>query len=88
MQSSIVVLLVGACSFYAVWTLMPASARRSLAIGMLRIPHLPRSIETRLQKSARAASGCGCDGCDRSERKPAANAPAQQTITFHPRARR
>ena len=88
MQSVIVVLLVAACSFYALWTLMPSSARRSLAIGMLRIPHLPRRIEARLQKSAQAASGCGCDGCDRSEKKPAANAPAQQTITFHPRARR
>ena len=77
MQSVIVVLLVGACSFYALWTLMPASARRSLATRMLRIPHLPRSIDARLQKSAQAASGCGCDGCDRSDKKPAAKAPAQ-----------
>jgi hypothetical protein len=88
MQSLIVVLLVSACSFYALWTLMPSSARRTLAIGMLRIPHLPRRIEARLQKSAQAASGCGCDGCDRSEKKPAAKGPAQQTITFHPRTRR
>ncbi len=88
MQSLIVILLVGACSCYALWTLMPASARRTLALGMLRIPHLPQRIEARLQKSAQAASGCGCDGCDRSEKKPAAKAPAQQTITFHPRPRR
>ena len=88
MQSLIVVLLVGACSLYALWTLMPASARRSLATRMLRIPHLPRCINARLQKSAQAASGCGCDGCDRSDKKPAAKAPAQQTITFHPRTRR
>lgn len=88
MQALIVFLLVAACSFYALWTLMPASARRRLAIGMLRIPHLPRRFEERLQKSAQAASGCGCDGCDRSEKKPAAIAPAQQTITFHKRARR
>ena len=88
MQSLIVVLLVAACSCYALWTLMPTSARRTLALGMLRIPHLPRRLEARLQKSAQAASGCGCDGCDRSEKKPATNAPAQQTITFHPRTRR
>jgi hypothetical protein len=88
MQSLIVVLLVFACSVYALWTLMPTSARRTLALGMLRIAHLPRRVEARLQKSARAASGCGCDGCDRSEKNPAANAPARQTITFHPRTRR
>ncbi|MEO8804504.1 MAG: hypothetical protein ABI433_00355 [Burkholderiaceae bacterium] len=88
MQSLIVAVLVGACSVYALWTLMPAGARRSLAIVMLRAPHLPRRVEARLRKSAQAASGCGCDGCDRSENKPAAKAPAQQTITFHPRTRR
>ena len=88
MQSLIVVLLVGACGFYALWTLMPASARRSIAINLLRVPHLPHRVEARLRKSSQAASGCGCDGCDRSEKKPAAKAPAQQTITFHPRTPR
>jgi hypothetical protein len=88
MQALIVFLLVAACSFYALWTLMPASARRHLAICVLRIPHLPQRFEARLQKSAQATSGCGCDGCDRSDKKPAANAAAQQTITFHPRTRR
>ena len=88
MQLLIVVLLVTACSAYALWTLMPSAARRSLAITLLRLPHLPRRIEARLQKAVQAASGCGCDGCDRSEKKPAASAPAQHKITFHPRARR
>ena len=90
MQSLIVVLLVAACSSYALWTLMPSAARRSLALTLLRLPHLPRRVEARLQKAAQAASGCGCDGCDRSEKrsekKPAA--PAQHTITVHPRAGR
>ena len=88
MQSSIAHLLVAACSLYALWTLMPALARRRLATGLLRLPHLPGRIEARLRKSAETSSGCGCDGCDRSERKPAAEAPPQQTITFHRRTRR
>jgi hypothetical protein len=88
MQTLIVVVLVSGCSLYALWALMPSSARRTLAITMLRVPHLPRRIEARLNKSAQAASGCGCDGCDRAEKKPAAKAPTQQPITFHPRTRR
>ena len=88
MQSLIVAVLVGACSGYALWTLMPKSARRKLALGLLSVPHLPRWIEARLQESARAASGCGCDGCDRAGEKPAANTAAQQTITLHRRTRR
>ncbi len=88
MQTLIVAVLVCACSAYVLWTLMPSGARRALASALLRTPHLPRRIETRLQKAARAASGCGCDGCDRSEKKPAVNTPSSQTITFHPRAPR
>jgi hypothetical protein len=88
MQTLIVAALVGACSVYTLWTLMPSGARRALAAGMLRIPHLPRRIETRLQKAAQATSACGCDGCDRSDKKPDAKTPASRTITFHPRPRR
>ena len=88
MQMPIVLLLVAACSVYALWTLMPSGARRMLALTLLRIPRLPRHITTRLQKAAQAASGCGCDGCDRSEKKPAVNPPASQPITFHPRSPR
>lgn len=88
MQSLIVAALVTACSFYALWTLMPSGARRALAVALLRIPHLPPRIEARLQRAAQAASGCGCDGCDRSDKKPAEKTPATRTITFHPRPRR
>jgi hypothetical protein len=88
MQTLIVALLVSASSCYALWTLMPSGARRALALTLLRVPHLPRRIEARLQKSVQAASGCGCDGCDRSDKKPAAKAPASHPITFHPRAPR
>ena len=56
MQSLIVALLVAACSAYALWTLMPSGTRRALATGLLRIPHLPARIESRLHKAARAAS--------------------------------
>ena len=82
-------LLVAGCGVYAVWTLMPAAARRAAAVVLLRLP-LPVMLGTRLRAVARATSGCGCDGCDRSEKrsekKPAA--PAQHTITVHPRAGR
>ncbi|MDP3822558.1 MAG: hypothetical protein Q8R33_13880 [Burkholderiales bacterium] len=88
MQTLIVAALVGACSVYTLWTLMPSGARRALALALLRSPHLPRRIEVHLQRAAQAASGCGCDGCDRSDKKPAAKTPASQTITFHPRAPR
>ncbi len=88
MQTLIVALLVGACSVYAIWTLMPSAARRSMASALLRLPHRPHWLEARLQKVVQAVSGCGCDGCDRSEKKPAANPAAPQAITFHPRARR
>ena len=88
MQTLIVAVLVGACSVYTLWTLMSSGARRALALALLRTPHLPRAIEARLQRAAQAASGCGCDGCDRSATRPAVREPASQTITFHPRARR
>ncbi len=88
MQMLIVLLLVAACSAYALWTLMPSGARRTLALALLRIPRLPRHFTTRLQKAAQAASRCGCDGCDRSDKKPAVSPPASQPITFHPRSRR
>ena len=85
LQILVVALLVPGCTFYAAWKLMPANARRSLATVMLRVPHLPGRLEAGLRKNAQAAAGCGCDGCDRAERKPAAKAAASQPITFHPR---
>ena len=83
MQTLIVVLLVCGCSAYAVWALMPSAARRSLAAAMLRVPHLPRAVEMRLRRSAKAAPGCGCDGCDQAPAKTT----APQPITIHRRAR-
>jgi len=85
-QSLIVAVLVTGCSAYAVWTLMPSTARRLLAGWMLKLP-LPALLATPFERAARAASGCGCDGCDRSESKPkaATAANAAQPLTFHPR---
>ena len=57
-QSVAVALIVGACLLYAVWTLMPAVARRTLAGALLRLP-LPPPLAARLKKTVAAASGCG-----------------------------
>ncbi|CAN5724461.1 hypothetical protein BH11PSE8_BH11PSE8_45320 [soil metagenome] len=84
-QASIVALLVLGCSVYAVWTLMPSVARRALASSMLKL-RLPEVMARRLRKAALPTSGCGCDGCDRSEVK--AKPPVEQTVTFHRRVRR
>ena len=84
-QSVAVALIVGACLLYAVWTLMPAVARRTLAGALLRLP-LPPPLAARLKKTVAAASGCGCDGCDKSMPKPAAR--VAQPISFHPRPKR
>jgi len=82
-QSLIVALLVTGCSAYAVWTLMPAAPRRVLAGWVLKLP-LPALLAAPFERAARAASGCGCDGCDRSELKPKPPSAAQP-LTFHPR---
>ena len=89
-QSVAVALIVGACLAYAVWVLMPSVARRALAGALLLLP-LPAPLAARLVKTANAASGCGCDGCDRASDvspAPAASRRAEQPIRFHPRARR
>jgi hypothetical protein len=85
LQTLTVALLVLGCSLYAAWTLMPAAARRVLATALLRWPW-PAALSARLRKSAQAASGCGCDGCDRAASK--APAASVQKVTFHPRAPR
>jgi hypothetical protein len=81
-QSFVVALLVIACSVYAAWSLMPAAARRSVALALLKMP-LPTSLAQALHKHTVAASGCGCDGCDRGTGKAAR--PAVQAIRFHRR---
>jgi hypothetical protein len=92
LQPMIVALLVPLCTLYAAWKLMPAAVRRPIAAALLRLPHLPHSLDAALRRAAKASSGCGCDGCDQAEKKPAAaaaGAPSRaQPITFHPHARR
>jgi len=88
LQDSIVAFLVAGSAGFATWKLMPSVARRSLATALLRIPHLPGSLESTLRSNSQANSGCGCDGCDHASAKPAAKAPTSQPVTFHPRTRR
>ena len=85
LQSLIVVMLVAGCTAYAAWTLMPAAARRALAGSMLKLP-LPAVLASKLQRAAKASSGCGCDGCDHAPKKTGPG--AVQAISFHPRAKR
>jgi len=85
MQTLIVALLVVGCSVYAAWTLMPAAARRTIALSLLKLP-LPNAFALKMRKAATVSSGCGCDGCDHA---PAKAAPkATQVVNFHPRPRR
>ena len=81
-QGFVVAVLVVACASYAAWTLMPAAARRAIAIALLKLP-LPAALARRLSKHAVEASGCGCDGCDRSTLAKPKEAGAAQPITFH-----
>ena len=87
MQGLIVALVVIACTVYAVWTLMPGAARRSLAGSMLKIV-LPNGRQSgrqsgggesrlivKLRKAAQAKSGCACDGCDRAPKTAPKTAP-------------
>jgi hypothetical protein len=86
-QTLIVALLVIGSTGYAAWRLMPAAARRALAVQLLRLP-LPAPLAAPLRKAATASSGCGCDGCDHAPAKAAASAKAPQVVTFHPRPKR
>lgn len=86
LQTLIVALLVVGCSFYAAWTLMPAAARRAIALSLLKLP-LPNTFAQKMRKAATvSSSGCGCDGCDNAPAKAAPKAP--QVVTFHPRTPR
>ena len=90
MQGLIVALMVIACTVYAVWTLMPGAARRSLAGSMLKVALLNERrsggqnrhqngsesrLIVKLRKAARATSGCACDGCDRAPKTSQDTAP-------------
>jgi hypothetical protein len=83
MQILIVALLVVGSALFAAWTLMPAAARRALAIALLKLP-LPAFATARLRRAATLSSGCGCDGCDHAPAKAAAH-DAPQVVRFHPR---
>ena len=64
-QNVVVVLIVGCCFIYAVWTMAPKAPRSRLAMALLKLP-LPLLLRKSLAAAARQQSGCGCDGCDRS----------------------
>ena len=86
-QTVVAFCLVVACAGYAAWTLLPAAARRGIAGALLKRP-LPGLAARFLQRHAQAASGCGCDGCDRNVATPAATErhPGQGApLVFHPR---
>jgi hypothetical protein len=85
-QGFVVAVLVAACATYVAWTLMPAAARRGIAVALLSLP-LHAALARRLSKHAVEPSGGGCDGCDRSMlAKPKAG--AIQPLTFHRPVRR
>ena len=71
-QSLIVAALVLGSFAYASWTLMPAALRRRLAGALLAWPALRG--QAWLQRAARPAGGCGCDGCDSAPLKGPAGA--------------
>jgi hypothetical protein len=83
-QTLIVGALVLGCSVYATWSLLPAGARRSIALRLLKL-QLPEIVVSRLRRHA-LASGCGCDGCDHAEKPPATS--RVQPIRMHRRAAR
>ena len=82
-QTLIVGVLVAGCAIYSLWTLMPAGARRHVAQRLLK-RRLPNALRTRLLRHAQAASGCGCDGCDRGSKTPSTGS-AVKPIRFERR---
>ena len=87
-QSLIVALLVIGCTASAAWSLLPAAARRGVAVFVLRLPvSLPRRMAGFFRRHAEASNACGCDGCDRSELKsePKVATPATAVVRFHRR---
>ena len=74
LQAVAVAIIVPLAALYAVWTLMPASARRRVGAWLATWP-LPAAWAQRLRRDD--ASGCGCDGCDAGAAK---KAPASPTV--------
>ncbi|MBS0444437.1 MAG: hypothetical protein JSR59_00670 [Proteobacteria bacterium] len=87
LQGLFVALIVAGCCVYAAWTLMPSAARRTLA-GALSKLTLPAPVARRMAKAATASTGCGCDGCDRSEVTRPAMPAGTRPVAFHRRVGR
>jgi hypothetical protein len=87
LQILIVAVVVACCFVYAAWALIPAAARKWVASSLLE-RRLPAFLADALRPYATAASGCGCDGCDRSGKAASAAASGSKPITFHPRRQR
>ena len=83
-QSLVVALLVAACALYAVWTLMPSSGRRRVAVLALS-KSVPEPLARWLRPYAQADSGCACSGCDKAESAATTRGPEVAKITFHRR---
>jgi hypothetical protein len=86
-QTVVAFCLVVVCACYATWTLLPAAGRRGIAVALLKRP-LPEFAARFLRRHAEAASGCGCDGCDRNVAAPAAaerRSGQGAPLVFHPR---
>lgn len=84
-QLLIVILLVSACSLYAVWVLMPAVARRFVAQRLVRLP-LGQTLKAPLVRAASTSSGCDCSGCDKVI--DVKNKGEAKPIRFHARTKR
>jgi len=95
LQNLIVAVLVLASALYAVWSLLPAGAKRALALRAQSWP-LPAWALRRLQGVAGATEGCGgCGGCagnlqSKAQPKPRQRPPPKppstpQTVHFHRR---
>ncbi len=77
-QTLVVAGVVASCAIYAIWTLMPASARRVFASALLKL-RLPGPLARVMTRHAAASSGCACDGCDKS-----ADAPGKKAASTGP----
>jgi hypothetical protein len=64
-QWALVAVVVAFSAAYALWTLMPASLRRTLAAASLHLP-LPNSLAARMRANAERRSPSGCSGCARN----------------------
>lgn len=84
-QNLIVFAVVLACGVYALWTLMPAAARRFLAARLLRLPLGP-SWKAVFRRAASAPLGCDCSGCDKVVDLTRQGQGQAQVIRFHTKA--